>query len=1192
MYPYDETPNEDPGILRKILRGTLGGIGYVGSTLDKPGAAVRGLLAGHPGQLANLIPFSDSLGITDPTTDRTSGRDLLESWGALDHKQPDEGFGAGDVAGFGAELATDPFLYFSHFGRALTTAGKLAESAGVLKKVDQSLAYANRGLSNAERVGTGINRMKTTLGDAVSLLPGADRAEAVNRITQKATALGIPDWTQHVDEPLGAAMQFGLPFGQKTALGSDPAGWGGYLTKPIDRAATALMYGRPLAAVASGIEKIPFVGKTLAGTAPVQALAQSEFSPGMMGLNLFHAPNMEAADRTAAEFNPAAHDARLQGRAKAEAEFYGHARNIEQAAAPFLEDKDLFSRIGEHVEGDPAQWLATHGQDIQGELLRLGNGDVADGEKRFLAYANAVQAGQVGMERARLAYNQLGGDVGDLAGGLGYLPRSLTEGAMMNPAGLAKTKPTSASHAAQNARLEYLQGIGSADIRAMTQDPLIATAKGAGDLKGLEAGVEAYGNRVNPWTGKPIVPGSYTVADAANGIVTKDDQVKQVANLFGSIPKEVFDSGIFGNHPLADMRNYFGRMGESIAGAQNAAEYMGRVPEAIFDPVAATTRAELRAQGQTVPAVLQKIGLKLGDVNEGMGQAILRAQGLPVTEDALNALKKFRVNDADAGTIAKQLQPYKIPEPAGKAMGIYDAFTNLFKGWATIGRLNFGLRARGSGTLETMLGRAFSPAAQSAAADLLRGKTVEGASEIPELRRLLVGAGRPVDDAEATRLLSESSAAHGVGFGTSNVPSSVQQGTGAMTAAQGLRPASAASVLGELPDADPYRFGKVMEDFKGNYPGATFDPFAARGFAGHEETNNRILRGLERFTDYNENLVRHTAFVSALKKGEPVSRAAEIARNIFPDYSSPHWTNFERGFAQKVAPFWKFSKATAVNTARQLLAEPGGPKAQFIRALSDMHNPDVALPDYIGGGLSIPIPEGTPFIGPEPGGDPRYLTSGGLYMEDPASFLGEGTKGAINEVLSRTNPLIKGAIEYGTNQSFFQRGPFGGRPLEDLDPTLGRTLSNVQEMLGAPPQRQPVQLGTAFEHVLANSPLSAQLNEVRTLTDPRKNILAKAVNLLSGVKLSDVSQQARDAGVQHEAQRLTKELGGREFAEVYFPKELVAQTLAADPQLGQEMLALNEIRSQNEKKAKLNTRLRKMQPVAQPQAQPPWSFGL
>lgn len=81
---------------------------YITGALDKPGAAVRGVLSGELDDALHLIPFSDTLGITQ-ADDRKSGRDMLEAWGAVGPNTA--GLDAGDVAGTLAELLLDPTNY-------------------------------------------------------------------------------------------------------------------------------------------------------------------------------------------------------------------------------------------------------------------------------------------------------------------------------------------------------------------------------------------------------------------------------------------------------------------------------------------------------------------------------------------------------------------------------------------------------------------------------------------------------------------------------------------------------------------------------------------------------------------------------------------------------------------------------------------------------------------------------------------------------------------------------------------------------------------------------------------------------------------------------------------------------------------------------------------------------------------------
>lgn len=54
----------------------MGALDYIADTLGKPRRALFGLLAGRPEELLNLLPFSDTLGMTDPGR-QTRGADLM-----------------------------------------------------------------------------------------------------------------------------------------------------------------------------------------------------------------------------------------------------------------------------------------------------------------------------------------------------------------------------------------------------------------------------------------------------------------------------------------------------------------------------------------------------------------------------------------------------------------------------------------------------------------------------------------------------------------------------------------------------------------------------------------------------------------------------------------------------------------------------------------------------------------------------------------------------------------------------------------------------------------------------------------------------------------------------------------------------------------------------------------------------------
>ena len=106
-------------------------LSYVGDSIDKPGRAVRGLLAGKAREGLAAIPFSDSLGLTD-NHDNTSGRDLTDHYGLT--SKHSKSFSS-SALGFGAGILTDPM---SLVGAGLAAKGAKTFAQGA-KAVGKSL---------------------------------------------------------------------------------------------------------------------------------------------------------------------------------------------------------------------------------------------------------------------------------------------------------------------------------------------------------------------------------------------------------------------------------------------------------------------------------------------------------------------------------------------------------------------------------------------------------------------------------------------------------------------------------------------------------------------------------------------------------------------------------------------------------------------------------------------------------------------------------------------------------------------------------------------------------------------------------------------------------------------------------------------------------------------------------------------
>lgn len=213
----------------------LGALGYIGDAINKPGRAIRGLLAGRPDEAAAAIPFSDSLGFTQKSN-ATSGKDLLNALGM------DVGSGiGGDLAGFATEVATDPLTLLgagagARLGgaaeRAAVAAGpRYGTTADDLSRMlsgsmtgdmveSKILAHpqANRLLSEinpeSQLIGNGVealafkepNGTVTRIGE---MLPGAPGRPISPNVAQAESAMNFPGG------PMSFRVERGIPYADR-----------------------------------------------------------------------------------------------------------------------------------------------------------------------------------------------------------------------------------------------------------------------------------------------------------------------------------------------------------------------------------------------------------------------------------------------------------------------------------------------------------------------------------------------------------------------------------------------------------------------------------------------------------------------------------------------------------------------------------------------------------------------------------------------------------------------------------------------------------------------------------------------------------------------------------------------------------------------------------------------------------------
>jgi hypothetical protein len=146
------------------------------------------------------------------------------------------------------------------------------------------------------------------------------------------------------------------------------------------------------------------------------------------------------------------------------------------------------------------------------------------------------------------------------------------------------------------------------------------------------------------------------------------------------------------------------------------------------------------------------------------------------------------------------------------------------------------------------------------------------------------------------------------------------------------------------------------------------------------------------------------------------------------------------------------------------------------------------VPDWISANAAMPLSGA-------PAGQQRFLSSLGLPQEEGLERIktlngGLDATGTMIGFASMLNPIIKAPLEQLSDRQFFS-----GRRLSDLHPT--GTASAIGSLVG---EENPQLLAQA----LANSPLARMVTTVDKLSDPRKSIGYKALNLGTGVRTTDV----------------------------------------------------------------------------------------
>lgn len=280
-----------------------------------------------------------------------------------------------------------------------------------------------------------------------------------------------------------------------------------------------------------------------------------------------------------------------------------------------------------------------------------------------------------------------------------------------------------------------------------------------------------------------------------------------------------------------------------------------------------------------------------------------------------------------------------------------------------------------------------------------------------------------------------------------------------------------------------------------------------------------ILRWSDAIGDYTDTVGRFQAFLAQIQKGVDPEQAMANLQSALINYDPRALNPFERTTLKQWMPFYTFWKGNLSWVAGQLLHRPGGRTGQMMRLYQ---NPEVQtdpmLPEWMRDTVAIPYQT-------DEAGSKMFITGFGLMTEDAMATLGgvtqlfkdpgQGARTLMMEGLSRVNPVPKALGEWATGVSTFQTTNEGGRPLTDMDPPIGRLLTNINKRFGSGELTNPIGLvPQGLEHFSQALPgVPRLIRAANKILDDRAAVKPhhKALNVLTGMKITtiDSAQQAK-----------------------------------------------------------------------------------
>ena len=1126
---------EQDALSTQLANVGLSTLSYVGETLDKPGRAVRGLLSGQgPEALLNLIPYSDKMGITDPGNAPT-GREMLENLGIAGPNTSEGLFGTGldwgDIGGFATEVALDPLTYLTLGASAATKTGKVAKAAGTFPKrtiIDpktgavilgkreakrmtprqisgrihdtgpESLDYTRRFLKAAKAQGYGRAARKSMfneeiLGGSFGMfgktmnLPGAmsrakwlDQADANLRFGTVGRSAGSA-----FDAP---SMGLGSRAGQ-AVIG--PETFDDYATINAERRIEK-----------HGLEETLRDGKWNLDNPDHITEIEGSLRLGVEGLPMPDAatPEMTASLRAVVD-----HMKPVYEKMVARAEKDGTPRSVLQDIirdTTKAMNEHTGRRIGYSSRGplDPYAGSFSKFDRDQTRLQRRTDRHFLE-KRAFRGFSQGTRGIVDALADPRLAKNSelelidraqiLGEEY------MGWLPQEESAWARYNK--MSEVDVLRLDEVEQGIRENVLEKWDS--------------------ITKMASKVNRYELGSNPFD-KPILESFMERQIIADQVHSSTENAKKLFALTSRLGgddagktladalKEVKVTGKNGIPSAVRSIARWGDMDSQDAVMEFLQKYGNDVEPRDFDGIekgVSDVINDALAKDVQVAEIKEEIKRLKSLMDDPKSFRLMDAvnDGWITAEEALSSksakdffkkevdtdLAKFRVTKDILKDATRLRSHWESPEEMGVVLGAFDAFTNAFKAGVTTMFPGFHARNYYSEFWNNIVAQGYDPRyglmnpmryvqPYLDARTVMRGGTIKDLSKLPQFKGLT--------DAQATRRLAAVAAGHEA------------VGTGRITEILGDVPGltRAANVPGR-------RFQSLVSSVKGSLKGSKKTPVwvqQLRGVPKDELADQFMVAAGRGVGEEVETVSRLATVIAKVRQGYNFKEAADVSKFAHVDYN--RLTQFERNVMKRVVPFYAWHRNQIPYQIKKLIERPGGPVAQATRA-ANLSRTNEFVPEWASSGMSVKLSEN-----PETG-DRTFL--GGIDLPHEAAFemlsLGPNLDQALRKtgtsMASLLHPIPKGIGEYLTDTSLFRKGT----PLSEMDPPLGRAVSNIGATMGLdidPRGLRNFHGGQAMEHALMTSPIARSATTVRKLFDPRKTALEKSINLLSGARISTV----------------------------------------------------------------------------------------